>query len=296
MDINMEYFKIFYYVAKCGSITAAARQLHISQPAVSQAIKSFEDSLGGTVFVRNAKGVTLTEEGKSLYYHVAKGYEQMENGVRQYSALQNLAGGGIRIGASDMTLRFFILPYLEKFCEEYPQIKVSVTNAPTPRTLKNLEQGTIDFGVVSTPISPMNHMVVKPVRQVQDCFVVGEKYRELALEKHSYRILKKYPVICLEGETSSKAYVDAFLQKQGIVLKPEFELATSDMLVTFAKRGFGIASVVRDFAREGIEDGQLYELAFHEKIKPRQFAICYDDRLAMSFAARTLLEMMTENC
>lgn len=294
MDINMEYFKIFYYVAKSGSITAAAKQLHISQPAVSQSIRNFEESLGGAVFVRNSKGVVLTEEGKSLYYHVASGYEQIENGVRQYHALQNLAGGMIRIGASDMTLRFFILPYLERFCEEYPQIKVAVTNAPTPRTLKNLEQGTIDFGVVSTPISAPAHMVVKPVREVQDCFVVGEKYRTLAETDQDYRILKKYPVICLEGETSSKAYVDSFLQKQGIALKPEFELATSDMLVTFAKRGFGIASVVRDFAREDIEAGKLYELSFHEKLKPRQFAICYDERLAMSFAAQKLVAMMTE--
>ena len=58
-----------------------------------------------------------------------------------------------RIGASDMTLQFFLLPYLEQFHKEYPRIKVTVTNAPTPETIRCLEEGKIDFGVVTTPFS-----------------------------------------------------------------------------------------------------------------------------------------------
>ena len=64
MNINLEYYKIFYEVAKEQNITKASENLHISQPAISKTIKLLEEKLGGTLFVRTKKGVILTEEGK----------------------------------------------------------------------------------------------------------------------------------------------------------------------------------------------------------------------------------------
>ncbi|MBE5905814.1 MAG: LysR family transcriptional regulator [Lachnospiraceae bacterium] len=292
MDINLEYFKIFYYVAKTGSVTAAAKELHLSQPAVSQALKNFELALGTNVFIRSTKGVKMTQEGQNLYYYVASGYEQILTGMKQYEAAKKLKKGEIRIGASDMTLRFYILPYLEAFCEEYPDIKISVTNAPTPKTLLNLEQGTIDFGVVSTPVEAKEHRMIRKVREIEDIFVTGEKYRQLTNQVLPYSCLREYPYICLEGKTSSRRYVDEFLEKEQVIIKPEFQLATSDMLISFASRGFGIASVVADFAQEALEKGTLYKLKFEKEIPKRQFAIVYDERNPMSLAAQKLMEHM----
>ena len=149
MDINLEYYKIFYYVGKIGSISGAAESLCISQPAVSQAVKQLEKALGISLFVRRAKGVELTVEGKVLYSYVKQGYEYIKLGERQLMQMIDMENGEVRIGASDMTLRYFLLNHLENFHEKYPNIKVSVTNAPTPETLKYLMEGKIDFGVVS---------------------------------------------------------------------------------------------------------------------------------------------------
>ena len=150
---NLEYYKAFYYVARAGSVSRAAKELSISQPAVSQAIKQLENFLGVELFQRASKGVRLTGEGQLLFTYVAKGYEQIELGVQKVRQMQNLELGEIRIGASDMTLQFYLLPYLERFHESYPDIKVIVTNAPTPETLGFLEEGRIDFGIVSTPFA-----------------------------------------------------------------------------------------------------------------------------------------------
>ena len=122
---NLEAYKVFYYVAKCGSVTKAAGELSISQPAVSQAIKQLENTLDAALFHRAAKGVRLTSEGELLYSYVAKGYEQIEMGVKKVHQMQNMELGEVRIGASDMTLQFYLLPYLEKFHEQYPGIKVN---------------------------------------------------------------------------------------------------------------------------------------------------------------------------
>ena len=123
----------------------------MSQPAVSQQISALEKQLGVSLFKRNGRGIALTSEGSLLYEYVERGYEEIIQGERRLGQLLHLEAGEVRVGASDMTLRFFLLPYLEKFHQLYPGIKVTVTNGPTPETLKYLEDDRIDFGVVSSP-------------------------------------------------------------------------------------------------------------------------------------------------
>ena len=94
---NLEAYKVFYYVAKCGSVTKAAGELSISQPAVSQAVKQLENTLDVSLFHRAAKGVRLTGEGELLYSYVAKGYEQIELGVKKVHQMQNMELGEVRI-------------------------------------------------------------------------------------------------------------------------------------------------------------------------------------------------------
>jgi DNA-binding transcriptional LysR family regulator len=109
MTVNLEYYRIFYYTAKHKSITLAANELFISQPAVSQAIKQLENSIGGKLFFRTPKGVKLTSEGEILYRYISKGYEQIILGENKFKELLALETGEIRIGASDMTLQFYLL-------------------------------------------------------------------------------------------------------------------------------------------------------------------------------------------
>ena len=138
MNVNFEYYKVFYHVCACGSLTAAAQELCISQPAVSQAVRQLEKEAGTKLFFRTSKGVQLTREGELLYHYVKPGVEELLEGGKMLERMLNMDVGEVRIGASDMTLQFYLLPYLEQFHREYPKIKVNVTNAPTPETIKSL--------------------------------------------------------------------------------------------------------------------------------------------------------------
>ncbi len=101
--------------------------------------------------------------------------------------------------------------------------------------------------------------------------------------------------MCLEGSTSTRSYVEHFLKEQDVELHPEFELATSNMLIQFALRGLGIASVVREFAQEYIDRGELFELTFDRRIPKREFCIITDERIPQSAASRKFLEMIHNN-
>lgn len=295
MNANLEHYKTFYHVASLGSVTKAAKELCISQPAVSQMIKQLEEQLGVSLFVRRAKGVQLTAEGEVLYSYVKAGYEQMMLGESKLREMLNLDGGEIRIGASDMTLQYYLLPYLEKYHKLYPNIKVSITNAPTPRTIEHLLAGRIDFGVVSSPFDTKEQLEVFKGRNIRDVFVAGERFIDLKDQVLSYEELSKYPVISLEKNTSTRRYVDQFLLENNVVLNPEFELATSSIVTQFAKRNLGIGCVVYDFAKDEIENGSLFELKFEKEIPTREICVITEKKNGISKAANALIELLSSN-
>lgn len=292
MNINLEYYKIFYTVAKTCSITLAAKELCISQPAVSQSIKLLEQECNMALFTRNTKGVKLTRAGELLYEHVSVGYETILLGEKKLNELTNLDTGELWIGASDMTLQFYLLPYLEEYHQLYPNIKVHITNAPTPDTINHLYAGRIDFGLVTGPLPESERLSYREVRELEDIFIAGPKFIELKDKVLSYKDLVDLPIICLEENTSTRSYVDHFLLENDAHLSPEFELATSDMIVSFVKRNLGIGSVMSDFAQPQIANGDVFKLNFDKSIPSRKMYIINDKKVAMSVAAQKLLELL----
>lgn len=292
MLTNLEYYKYFYYVGKLGSITLAAEELSISQPAVSQVLKHLESILGTKLFVRLSKGVRLTKEGELLFSYIEKAYGQMELGEQMLLRMLNLDIGEVRIGASDMTLQFYLLPYLERFHEMYPKIKVMVTNAPTPETLRYLQEGKIDFGVVSMPFEEKSGIQMFEVKEIEDVFVAGRKFMQYKHRTLSLQELERLPLILLEKNTSTRSYMDAFLEKNGVEIHPEFELATSDMIVQFTLRNLGVGSVMKEFAQEYLDSGKLFELRFNKIIPKRKFCVVMDGKYSLSISAKKLMELI----
>lgn len=292
MSENLEYYKVFYYVARYENLTAAAAELSVSQPAVSQALRQLETSLGIKLFARASRGIRLTKEGQVLYGYVKEGYEKILLGEKVISSMLQLESGELKIGASDMTLKYYLLPFLEKFHENYPGIKVTVTNAPTPKTLELLHQGKIDFGVVSTPFERRQGLSVQVVRELEDVFVAGRKFIQYKNRMLDLQELEELPIIFLEGNTSTGAYMGDFLMQNGVKIHPEFELATSDMIVQFALRSLGVGCVVRDFAEEYLEDGRLFELRFNKIIPKRQICVVTEEKAFRPRAAQEFLKII----
>ena len=294
MTTNLEYYKVFYYVATYGSLTIAAEHLHVSQPAVSQSLKQLESALNIKLFRRVSKGVQLTREAAVLYEYVKRAFNELEAGEFKLREIMDLEEGEVRIGASDMTLQFFLLPYLEAFHEKYPNIKITVTNAPTPETIENLRNHLVDFGVVSTPFEAPDFVNQRKVKEIEDTFVAGRRYLRLRNKTLEFGELEKLPLVALEKGTSTRAYMDSFLAENGVKIKPEFELATSDMIVQFALKNMGIGCVVKDFAKAYIDAGTLFELRFSKLIPKRNFSIITDNRSEMSKASAKLLDVIKE--
>lgn len=289
MNISYDWYKIFCCVAECGTITVAAEKLFISQPAVSQTIRQLEEALGCSLFLRTPKGVKLTAEGQILQKYVSEGMALFSEGERRLTAMLRLDAGEIKIGASDMTLEFFLLPHLERFHAEYPHIKIAITNNPTPQTLELLKQGKIDFAAVSEPFSGTDFELI-PVREIRDIFICNAK-SDIPDGVNISEI--KDELILLEENTSTRAFLDSEFRKRGLRISPKFELATSPQIVRFTARNMGIGCVVSDFAEQAMISGEVREIKVNSPLPPRHICVIRNDDMR-SLAADRLFDMIRQ--
>lgn len=286
---NLELYRTFYWTAVERNLSRAAERLFITQPTVSHAIKQLEEALSVTLFNRGPKGVTLTEVGALLFEHVDNAFRQLESAERQIAEINNLVRGELRIGSSDSLCKYYLLPHLGQFYSEHPDIHLDLVHGTTPEIIRQVKEGRIDFGIVRLPLHDES-LVTLEATTVQDCFVVGGRFAELAYRTLSLADLANYPIILFTKTSSSRHFIQDLAAQLGIELKPEIELASVDLLIEFAKAGMGISFVTKEFVMKELESGELAVLQLKETIPPRQIGIVYVKNRRLSPASRTLIE------
>ena len=151
MNVNFEYYKIFYYVARYHNFTKAAKVLGNSQPNVTRAMNCLEQQLGRILFVRTNRGVQLTRDGEQLYSYVEAAMSQLLTAEDELADGENLTHGSITIGVSETALNIYLLDRLRAFHMAYPGINLKIYNHSTPQAVEEVKNGSIDFAVVTTP-------------------------------------------------------------------------------------------------------------------------------------------------
>lgn len=292
MEVNFELYKVFYKVAMEGQISAAAKKLFISQPAVSQSIKQLEEKLGGKVFFRTPKGMKLTSEGQILYKYIEKAYGFIIAGESKFQEMQNLEYGEIVIGASDTLCAHYLLPYLEKFNKEFPHIKIKVTNRTTYEILNLLKSGSVDLGILNLPIKEDKNLEIIETLSLEDCFICGDKYYLEFMKEVSLEQLKEYPLILLEKGSNTRRFIDKVFSDNNVLVEPEIELGSVDLLVKFAKIGLGISFVTKNFIHNELDNKEVFEIKIKEEIPKRKVGVVTLKGVPLSPAGKKLFDFM----
>ena len=270
MEQHLSQYRVFYTVAKTGNISHAAKELFISQPAISKAVSKLEESLGVTLFRRSSRGVTLTPEGRVLYDHVSTAFSALEQGESELRRIQNFNIGQIRFGCSDTLCRYVLLPYLKGFIAENPHIRILIQSQDTAKNISLLEQQQIDIGLISEPKNRKS-ISFYPVMQISDTFVCTQSYLDNLRIREGARvnIFEAGMILMLDRRNMTRIYVDSYLAENGIEPKNILEADNMDLLIEFAKTGLGIGCVDREFVRKELADGSLIEIPMKPKIRPR---------------------------
>lgn len=295
MNIDFELYRIFYVVANHCNITKASEELSISQPAISKSIKNLEEQLGGQLFVRTKRGVFLTEEGKEFYNYIKQAIEYINNAENKFTDLINLETGCIKIGISTTLTKEFLLPYLEEFHSLYPKIDIQIITNLTSDLMLKLRNGLIDIVILNLNDKNYgNDIDIIKCRKINDCFVVNNKYKELIDKEVSLKDLNNYPLILQAKGSNTREFLDNIARENGVVLKPNIELASYSLVVEFSKIGLGIGYAIKEYIKQEIKNKELFELKVKEKIPSRYIGIALSKNHVPNFSTKKLIEIITK--
>lgn len=294
--VNLELYRVFYVVAKCGSLTKAAEELYISQPAVSQAIKQLETQLGGKLFNRTHKGMELSETGgKQIFATVEKALKLFDDAESKYAELKDSATGVVRICASDTVSTHFLLPYIKKYHEKYPNVNLILQNGTSSETIEMLKNNKGDIGFVNLPIDDTDINLSNTVMQLHDTFVCSEKFKELTDDVVDLKRLQDYPLLMLELSTATRQAIVGFAHSQGIHLHPEIELASLELMTMLAKNGIGIACIPREFVKHELEEEKsLIEIKTNPALPTRAIGLALPKDANLTFAVKEFLKIISK--
>ncbi len=277
MESNLNLYYIFYTVAECKNISAAAKELYISQPAISKAISKLESNLDTTLFIRNSRGVTLTQEGEYLYEQVKHAFVCIKNGEDRIKKMNELGVGHITIGVSTTLCKFVLLPYLNKYIKKNPHIKIKICCQTSSETITALENGTIDIGFIGLP-EKIKGLATVPLLEIHDTFVTTQNYldhlkiREGITEEN---LFERAVFMMLNSENISRKHVEHYLSSHNMELTDIMEVGNMDLLIEFAKIDLGIACVIREFVQTELDSGELIEVSLEEAIPKRDVGFLY---------------------
>ena len=280
----------FLAVAESGSFTAAAEQLHVAQPAVSMAIRRLEEELELSLFHRNERRISLTDEGLVLLPHARQIVQALADAELEMRELHEMARGEVRIGIPSMLGSYYFPPILMAFRHRYPQLRLSVVEAGPRQLQKMIYSGEIDMGVIVADTPPEDlesrsflrdqMMAILP----QDHHLAGQKTvrfrdffaEDLVLFRKGYFHREVIDQLCREHDFSPKICVETNL------------LPLTKQIV---KHGFGITTLLEMVIAE---DADLVALPFEQPVW-LDLSVAWRQGGYLSRANRTFVDFLLEH-
>lgn len=289
-SINFELYKIFYYAASSLNFSKAANALHVTQSAVSQAIKSLENQLGINLFYRNGRNIKLSYEGEILYQHVEKAFNFIRSAEYSMNSIRVLDEGTVFIGASDTITRYFLMPSIKAFHQDYPKVKIVINNRPSPRSVEKLSKGEIDLAIVN--ISPdqtyggLNHFTLARLEHI---FISKRPFpqKKIALSE-----LSQHPLICLETKSTTRRILESHYAQYHVPLKPAFEFGSFDVILEAVSADMGIGFVPRKIVSDALSRQDFHEIKTTQPLPSIDIGILTNQNKPLSIAAQMYLERL----
>ncbi len=293
--MNLDLWYLFYEVAKNKNISKASEKLHISQPAITKQIKKLESIYDCKLFIRNQKGVILTPEGNLIFNDIEQALNSFFKATQKIKDEQDLLIGTIRIGISTTLAKNFLMPYIKKFHKAYPNVNFEISTDPTSKLKEELKKGNLDFIINKFPLIITDDLGYYKLGSLEDVFVVSKDYKELITNKINLKDLVKYPILMQKQPSSSRDYIEKFCIENKVNLHSVIDAASSNLLIEFAKIGYGVGVVTREYVIKELNQKELYEVNVNPKIPKRDFGIIYLKQNYLSKCCETFLGMVEKD-
>ena len=293
--VNLELYRVFYTVAKCGSLTRAADELFISQPAVSQAIKQLEGQLGTPLFNRTHRGMELSDRGgKQIFDIVARALAELDEAENKLKEINSTATGTIRISASDTIFSYVVIDKIAEYHEKFPDVKINLINCITTETLDLLKNNKCDIAFLNLPVDDKDINLTSVIMPLHDTFVANKNYAALAEDVQPLKSMHDYPLLMLDQNTVTRKAIINFSHSIGVHLHPEVECGSLELMIRLAQNGVGIACVPREYVRRELNEKSLFEIKTEPALPARSIGVAFPKNQPISYATKEFFKLFNK--
>lgn len=259
MALNLHYLRVFTAVADRRGFTRAAASLHLSQPAVSKAVRSLEREVGTPLFERGARGVRLTEAGTALHARARELFAVERSAEEELRALRGLEGGTLRIGASTTIATYLLPALLGDFRARHPGVQLRVTTANTRAVARRLLQRRLDVALVEGPVVH-SRIAVVPWRDDELLVLAGSGHAFARRRTVATRELDGQPFVARERGSGTRRVAMAALRDVGVAPDWTLTLGSTEAVKQAAAAGLGLTVVSALAAADLVALGKLHRV------------------------------------
>jgi len=228
------------------NLSAAAQQLHTSQPGISKQIKLLEDELGVEIFVRNGKRVTaITPPGKAILaiaQRILQDAESLKQAARDFSDQDS---GKLTIATTHTQARYMLPEVVKRFRARYPQVKLNLIQGNPVQICQHTVNGHADFCIATEAIATFDELVMLPCYTWNRCVIAPPRHPILGVKALTLEAIAQYPVITYDFAFTGRSQINHAFETRG--LKPNVVLTAidSDVIKTYVALGLGIGILAK---------------------------------------------------
>jgi LysR family transcriptional regulator, low CO2-responsive transcriptional regulator len=287
--MDFDQLETFLEVARHNSFSRAAEKRFRTQPAISSLIRSLEEEVGAKLFDRSGGKVALTGAGKLFQKFAEDALELRRVSIAKIGEMERVPRGEIIVGANEGTCLHILPEVFSSFKKQYPDVQVSVHRAERGRILDFIIDNTVDFGIVSMPVTD-NRLTVVPIHR-DDLVVMTPPDHPLARKKEvTVADVAQYPLLLPKLGRTREA-VDNLLHERRLKPNISMELDSSELMKRFVAADVGIGFIAASHVKDEVRTRILTALPMADASIRRDLALVFRKDKALSRAALAFIDI-----
>lgn len=290
--MELQQLRGFYEVAREGSFTRAARNLFLTQPAVSLQVKSLEEELGQRLVERAGRSLRLTTAGEILLGRARTVFGELAAAQEEIEALRQVIRGRVVIGTSDTNCTYVLPGVLAEFRTACPEVAVEVRNKMSSEVGQLVLEDRVDFGLATLPLTH-RRLRTEALFRRDEALICGAEHRLARRRSVRLETVAAEPLLLLEQGSRSRAALDEAFQRAGLNPEVAMNLGSIEVIKRFVEEDFGVSVVPRVAVAEEVKEGRL-AAARVQGLEPRAVGLVTHRGRRLSAAASALVAAVRE--
>lgn len=286
--LDSRQVRAFCVLARTGSFTQAARELHLTQSGVSHSIKALENDVGCRLLDRLGKKVVLTQAGEHLLHHAEKILQEMQLARERLGHLGKWGRGRLRLGASTTACQHLIPSVLREFKESFPEHSITIEPGDTPELVTALLQQRIDLALSLAPLNEPQ-LEIRPLFTDELQFVLATAHPWAKTGRVERAEIPRQSYILYNKHSVTFRLVEEYFRREQITLNTVIELGSMEATKELVKLGIGVSILAPWIAHKDIEEGSLMSLPLGKRKLQRHWGILHWKGKRLTLAEETFI-------